>query len=214
MKYKIKCVAPKVYCIEFDKMYDMAMTFLRCQEFYESPKFKGQRFTLIEFMAWYSKEWGGDCFTYASDWAGFNMPASIVKDCLLPVPIDFNIYDDAMLTIHNQCRKLCGSEDFYIIGVLKNHDAFDHELAHGFYYTVPEYKKAMDEALKELPSMQKKRIYKHLKKWGGYSSNVLKDEAQAYLATGFENLNINRKYLLPFIKIFKAQKKCNLLNTK
>jgi hypothetical protein len=228
MKYKIKVVADRVCCIECVDMYDMSMTFLRYQEFYESlnPKFriantKGEYFTIIEIMEWYSRKWGiksgkgrrpGPCFTYAADFLGFNLPSHKIKELLYGTTghiNDWNKYDDLMLDIYNQCRVITGSEDFYMIGVLKDHDAIEHELAHGFYYTVPEYKKKMDAAYKALPKITKDKITKHLITWGGYSRSVIKDETQAFLSTGFDNLKIASKYCKPFEKIYKGQKKWN-----
>jgi hypothetical protein len=55
------------------------MTFLRYQEFYESPskKFRGKSYKLLDFMKWYASENDG-IFTYPRDWAGFNFPGSII----------------------------------------------------------------------------------------------------------------------------------------
>ena len=66
MKYTLKEIKGGIFLVEFDNQYDLAMTFLRYQEFYESPKFKGKRFTIIDFMEWYSKEYDG-AFTYTKD---------------------------------------------------------------------------------------------------------------------------------------------------
>ena len=51
--YKIEQVKPKVFAVIIEDRYDRAMTFLRVQEFYESPNpaFRGNKdfsFTILE----------------------------------------------------------------------------------------------------------------------------------------------------------------------
>lgn len=60
--------------------WDLAMTFLRMQEWYESPnpKFARKHFTLEEYMRWYQKAYGNGAFTYPKDWTGFNVPSTAV----------------------------------------------------------------------------------------------------------------------------------------
>lgn len=52
MKFTISEVKPKIFLFESDNSYDLAMTFLRYQETYESPnpKFRNKSFTIIDFM--------------------------------------------------------------------------------------------------------------------------------------------------------------------
>ncbi|MEK7106247.1 MAG: ABC transporter ATP-binding protein, partial [Patescibacteria group bacterium] len=66
-----------IYLVEAPTQYALASTFLRFQEHYESPKFRGQFFSLEEFMDWYAEEYGN--FTYYKDWTGFNIPSYILK---------------------------------------------------------------------------------------------------------------------------------------
>ena len=54
----IRKVIPNVYCVTYDTQYDLCMSFVRIQEFYESPKFKGQYFTLEEYMDYWAEEFG------------------------------------------------------------------------------------------------------------------------------------------------------------
>ena len=56
------------------------MSFVRMQEFYESPKFKGKYFTLEQYMDYWSKEFGKGSFTYPSVWDGFNIPGKVLSD--------------------------------------------------------------------------------------------------------------------------------------
>lgn len=99
--YQIIQIIPHVYQLHFDSAYDLAMHFVRMQEYYESPKFRKQIFTLVEYMAWYSKEHGKGAFTYPKDWTGFNVPSDVAREvykssCAIP---DFNQYDERMSRI-------------------------------------------------------------------------------------------------------------------
>lgn len=58
--------------------WDLAMTFLRMQEWYESPKFHHKHFTLEAYMRWYQKAYGKGTFSYPKDWTGFNVPSTAV----------------------------------------------------------------------------------------------------------------------------------------
>lgn len=70
---KLQKITDKIYHLHFDKQYDLAMHFLRYQEYYECPndRFYKNSFTLAEFMHWYAKEYGS--FSYPEDWGGFNL---------------------------------------------------------------------------------------------------------------------------------------------
>ena len=48
--------------VRAEHQYTLASAFLRFQEHYESPKFRGEIFSLEEFMDWYAVEVGN--FTY------------------------------------------------------------------------------------------------------------------------------------------------------
>src|SRR3989344_5759404 len=101
MKYSLKNIAQGIYLLNFQSPYDLAMSFCRYQEFYEStnPVFKGKSFSLIDFMEWYSNKNNNrkrsdlKCFTYPDDWAGFNLPSYVFDNIIeLGIP-DMNKYD-------------------------------------------------------------------------------------------------------------------------
>ena len=56
--YKLTKHLDSVYLVQFEESYDLAMTFLRYQEFYEcaNEDIRGKQFTLLQFMDWYVKE--------------------------------------------------------------------------------------------------------------------------------------------------------------
>lgn len=185
--FTIKEVRPKIFHLDFKDRYQLAMHFLRYQECYESPnpKFRNHVFSLVDFMEWYSKAFGNGIFTYPADWAGFNIPSSIIKSHYLDIP-DWNKYDQVMQIIYDDCTEKSGG-DFYLIGSVgsKTGDLFTlkHELAHGFFYLKADYKKEMTKLVKALKPSFRESVYKVLKRIG-YTSHVYVDECQAYLSTG------------------------------
>lgn len=187
--YTIEEVRPKIFLVEFSNAYDLAMHFLRYQEFYECPssKFRGKSFTILNYMKWYSKEYGKNNFTYPTDWVGFNIPSEIIDNVHYLGIKDFNEYDNELLKIYNFCANKANGP-FYLIGSKKGDTITKgHEIAHGFFYTIPKYKKEMTKLVKALdPNLRKNMnsILKHI----GYASKVYVDETQAYMATGLPYL--------------------------
>lgn len=207
VKYKLREIITGIFWVEFENKFDLAMTFLRYQEYYESanPKFKKKRFTIIDFIEWYSKQ-NGDVFTYPDDWAGFNIPGRVFYEVqrnhsgLGPI-LDYNKYDDVMNDIVGGCdSKTKDYMSFYIIGTLKGDvHTLKHEVAHGLYSTCEPYKKAMDEAYLNLPEKSKKILNTYFENMG-YHQSVWKDESQACLSTDKNYLNHSERKL--FVKIF------------
>jgi hypothetical protein len=67
-------IADGIYLLRFKTQYELTSTFLRVQEYYESPRFQGRIFTLEQFMDWYAAQYGS--FSYFEDWSGFNVPST------------------------------------------------------------------------------------------------------------------------------------------
>lgn len=183
-KYILREVKPKIFLVDFRNAYDLAMHFVRYQEFYESasPLFRDNTWTLFDFMRWYAKKNGKGAFTYPSDWAGFNIPGdTIEKVRKMGIP-DPNIYDDQMYDIYKKCKKQAKG-DFYLIGATGRTSVLKHEIAHGFFYTVPEYKEETTQLVEDLKPKFRKEVFSTLKKMT-YTPKVFVDECQAYLSTG------------------------------
>ena len=191
INFKIKEVKENIFLFEFENHYDMCMTFLRYQEFYESPnpKFRGKSFKILDFMKWYSEAFGNGAFTYPRDWDGFNIPGDIVEYAALLIPDDdYNDYDDAIKVAAAKCEKNSSTGYFYIIGALSGNDsAKEHEIAHALFYLYPEYKQQMTKLVKALPSLLREEISAKFKRLG-YTTKVYIDETQAYMATGLNHL--------------------------
>ena len=214
-KPKIKQVLPGVFLAVFDNQFDLAMTFCRFQEFYESPKFRNKPFTWNEFIRWYSFTYGERKFSYAEDWNGFNIPSHSLYNAFSSLEKQDDEYTDMMNYICSQVEKILKVKPreakFYLIGVHTEQDKeedtkdlINHEVGHGLYYTNEDYKSKADKLLDNLP----KKAYNTLKTLlikKGYGKHVIRDEVQAYLGTGLPNNATakQKKYLKTYMKPFK-----------
>lgn len=204
-QYIYNRVAPKIWYVTCDSQFDLAMLFLRPQEYYESPKFKGQIFWLDEYMAWYSSISQTGHFTYPQDWEGFNVPSTVIFGAIGPVPEEKrSMWDYAMVTIALNIARAEQAAPFYVIGArVDNPLAYDHEMAHALYFTNSQYRKTMKKLVEEVPEIG--NIFEYLRAIdGGYHESVLVDEVQAYFATGLcPGLKEYKKYTKPFKAVFK-----------
>jgi len=211
--FEIEKVAPRVYCAVFKRPYDLSMTFMRYQEFYEgeSAKFRGQSFSILDFIEWYCHNKNeGLTFSYHEDWGGFNIPGKIIKEVVAAGIPDMNGHDHIMLAINSLIDFDLSEEtkDYYLIGVSKEtkETYLPHELAHGLFYTNPSFRREMTRLVGRLPKLKKEAAFAALRKIG-YAENVLVDEVQAHFATGLiEELEAcdASAYLEEFEKVFKA----------
>lgn len=188
IKYKVKEVAPKIYAVIIEDNYDRAMTFLRGQEYYESPnpKFRGKTFEIWDYMKWYSLN-NKKGFTYALDWSGFNIPLIKLIKCYDEGRFTWTPYDDVMGEIVWNIYEKDFDSTGYIIGTGNIKDnTFKHEVCHGLWYTNEEYRKTANDLVKGLPKKHYNIFKKNLLKMG-YTNQVVNDEIQAYLCYGWNN---------------------------
>lgn len=183
---RLERVLDKVFFLNFTNHYDMAMCFLRYQEYYESPNpdFYRSDFKILDFMEWYAKNQSKKgIFSYPDDWAGFNIPSFVFNVQIF----DPNKYDAFMQSTRKQIRSLLKkegkSQEFYLIDSVGISGAFEHELAHGLYYTNAKYQKAvatlLKKANKKIINATRDAVREMM-----YSESVVDDEVQAYLSTG------------------------------
>lgn len=206
--FTIKEVKPGIFHFGFKDRYQLAMHFLRYQEFYESPnpKFRNHGFTLVDFMEWYTKAFCNGSFEYPNHWAGFNVPSNVFRQAIITAP-EKNKYDKAMTKGYAYCLTKNSGNKFYIIGSVdeKNGDlpTMKHEIAHGFFYLNPEYKKEMTKLVKQLKPALYKKFCTVLKSIG-YTPQVYIDECQAYFSTGIpKNFGIKlRGEDKPFVELY------------
>ena len=103
---------------------DLAFHFLRFQEHYESPGFKGRVFTWAQYVAWYRAVRG--VFSYPWDWDGYNFPGHILE------PFRNGDFDPLTQRERALLEALNGvGPSDYVIGTWTGDPAaVDHELAH------------------------------------------------------------------------------------
>ena len=193
IKYSLKKLYPGIYLCKIEDMYDLAMTFCRVQEFYESPfkQIRGKKFTLIELMALYSKKNEGS-FTYPMEWGGFNIPGPVIASLYDYKIEDHNIYDDIILSIHNKIVTEIENNHYYLIGSKTDVSTIEHECCHALYFLEKEYKENANRIIKKLHRSLRKKAEDVLFELG-YDRSVMDDEIQAYLTTGFNTLKDKKK---------------------
>lgn len=225
---------PHVYHLDFDNQYDLAMNFLRYQEYYEGLEFHKKIFTLVDYMEWYSKtqcDWKtkkkgpGRMFSYAADWSGFNIPRWALEE-VFPKIEDWNKYDDFMHTVFNLIKEKEGDRVFYLIGTYaggasakdpEGEAILDHEVAHALFTVDRDYRIAVYRLLTLWDSEpghkgEELESAKEVLKLMGYHKTTVVDEIHAYCATGLcDDLKgvISKQETKPFQKLFKEfKKKC------
>ncbi len=162
-------VAPSIFVLRYRSQYDLAATFLRVQEHYESRRFRNRVFPLEEFMDWYARRFGA--FTYYQDWAGFNVPSTAFTAF-------YQGKFDPLLRKERRLLKLFKGRrhPFYVIGITSDED-LTHEFAHALYFMRPAYKKAVRSVLRRYDTSALKRRLVAM----GYHPSVVSDEVHAYL---------------------------------
>jgi hypothetical protein len=209
VKYKYKEIYKRIFLVTIDDPYDLAMTFCRAQEFYESalPQIKGKKFSMTKFQRLYAKKYGDGVFTYPRDWSGFNVPSKAIWNLYgCYNDLDINYYDKLITDIDDYIQdKLEQEEEYYLIGAAsKDKDTIRHEVAHGFYYLNKDYRNKVNNILKTMNKKLYSKI-KHFLNSVGYCNAVILDEINAYLSTdcGFiiDHVKMNAKEKESFIKI-------------
>lgn len=229
VKYKLKEVRPKIFLVTFKQQYDLCMTFVRWQEYYESgsKKIRNKKVDFFQMMKEYSLRMGKNKFTYTRDWYGFNLP-SWVFDQIDPVygsdtfgweglshtPYD-NIMADIVRSVREQVEEKYNSKDFYLIGVAKKYyekwdevkSIIKHEMSHGFFYLNPVYEAEMRALVDKIPKKKLKKFHKALKTLG-YCKEVYVDEIVAYMATGLTEemsfMESSKSLRKKFRKVYKS----------
>jgi hypothetical protein len=185
-----------------DSQEELGNTFMRFQEYYESPRFKEQVFTVGQVRSWYSKTYGAD--TYHLDWTGYNFPSFVLK------PFREGLFDP----LTNEEKILLDlvryrHDSFYIIGA-QDDATLRHELSHALYSYSVKYKISIDQLckknLKDLKKVSKYILDK------GYDKSVLNDELQAYITDNdnkFIKENMPKSIIDQFNQLYDYHSKQN-----
>jgi hypothetical protein len=163
-----------IYLVRFQTGYELAATFLRIQEHYESKHFSGRVFSLEQYMDWYVAQFGA--FTYYEDWSGFNVPSTALR------PFYGGKFDPLLEKEKRLLRMFENTRPpFYVMGVANTASRQDiiHELAHALYFTDRTYRQAVRAAMRGYNTAAIKRELTRL----GYARHVIPDEVHAYLLT-------------------------------
>jgi len=193
MNIKVEKLFPRVYLLTFDTRYELCMSFIRWQEFYESPKFRGKYFELEEFMDYWSKEFGNGSFDYPATWNGFNIPGQIILDWVVKQTKAFGAPRGKEMEVLHELQTILNDEgdtisDSYIIAAHKDQSAgdmkatMDHEVAHAFYHLYPKYRRSCNKLIKKASKKDIATATRTLLELG-YCKKVLNDEIQAYFST-------------------------------
>lgn len=181
---------PGIFHVSFKKQKKLASTFLRFQEHFESPKFRGEIFSLDEYKKWYikhskkGKKKGK--FTYYKDFIGFNFPSEILEPFYEGWFNPLSKREQKILDLFAGIRK----KRFYIIGTsedrAKKEDALRHEIAHGLFYMNPQYKEDVHYVLARVPEKEKKKIARFFRKDRVYHESAWEDEMHAWLMCDYD----------------------------
>lgn len=161
-----------IYLVRFSSQYEITSTFMRFQEYYESPRFRGRVFSWEDFMDWYAKQKGN--FTYFEDWNGFNIPSHVLAPFYAG---KFNPLMKKEEKLLSRFKNMGGN--FYIIGTWRTGKEGDlnHEITHGLFYCRPDYQRQVRRCMRHFDTSVIKRELLKL----GYHSAVIVDEINAYV---------------------------------
>lgn len=165
----------------YDTQYELTSSFMRMQEFYESPypEIKDKYFTIDGFLNVYTMYGKNGKFRYFEDWSGFNIPGNVVLRFFWKYLFHFRTKERAIFK-GLSLKQLLGLEKFYIIGtVIGQEKVIQHETAHALYYLKPKYKEEMDFLINELDDEKREQWNTWLLN-RQYCKEVLDDEIQAY----------------------------------
>jgi len=194
MKFNITEPIKNIYHMNFGKQKDLCETFMRFQEFFESPQFRGKFFSIKAYKDWYrktspkGKKTGR--FTYNKDWSGFNIPSYILQ------PFKEGKFDPLSKKEKLFLKEFADKDGrFYIIGTFGsiNLSTLAHEMAHALFYTESTYREKMIKLINNIPEKDLKKIHDHLGASGGYHPEVFEDETHAYVTINMEQLEKRHK---------------------
>jgi hypothetical protein len=185
-----------IFFVRFATQYELASTFLRFQEHFESSRFSGRTFSLETFMDWYASKFGA--FSYFEDWTGFNIPSTALDPFLKGEFDPLLEKEDRFLRLFEEEKR-----PFYIIGISNASSQGDlvHELAHAMFFCDARYRSAVLAAMRAFKTSAVERELRAL----GYARRVIKDEVHAYLISGDDSVRAaSSRHLKPLRKTLQS----------
>lgn len=200
INYKLKEIYKRIFLVTIKDQYDLAMTFCRLQEYYESPfkQIRGKTFNMAEFQRMYAKKFGDGIFTYPADWAGFNVPGDVVDEFMSASFEDWGseydfVIDEIHWKITDEHELYNETDPYYLIGAEpKDKNTIKHEICHALYYLDKEYQKSVNSIISELNRSVFAQFRSHLLNIG-YSKQVITDEINAYICVDSYQLTDSAK---------------------
>lgn len=194
-KFQIRPITDRIILLTFSTQKQLASTLIRFQEHYESPfpEMKGQIFTLGQLKATYSETnqrgmKGANNYisgnNYLGAWNGFNFPSSILSLFVQGLFDPLTEGEQDIVELFRYRR-----DSFYLIGIHteKGEDfALNHEIAHGMFYTIPEYREAVLSLLSQYPESEKMRDVLSLIGYNREDDYIVRDETHAYLGVDYD----------------------------
>ncbi len=174
-----KKITDKIVLVSAPAQKALGSSFIRFQEHYESPEWRGKIFTEGQLRSWYSEKYGAN--TYERDWEGFNIPSSVLK------PFIQGLFDP----LSEGERELVSlfryrTDDFYVIGAQEGSEALEHEICHGLFFTSNDYRKEVMDLLIQHEVLLEPIRVQLLKMM--YHPIVVWDEVHAYLSANFDDV--------------------------
>lgn len=168
---KVTEVTEGLFWLKFRTPKAAAKTFLRVQERFESPVFRGKIFTVKQVQKYFRQTFKTD---YYDAYDGFNIPATALRPFIRG---KFDPLNQAEKKLADLFRDRKGK--YYIVASAHGDNlTLKHELTHGLFYLNDEYRKAVKKILSKTSVL--KSILKCLEK-DGYHPDICDDEANAYL---------------------------------
>lgn len=210
MSFELKEVYPGLFYLQFHSKYECASTFMRIQEYYESPhpELRRQILDLESFMDMYAKY--NSNFTYCTDWDGFNIPGYIFRDFFILNYIPLQKKEKELKD--RIFEALQGIQKKFYITASYDPDIMYHEVAHGLWYLNAQYQKEMEKLVKEMPVKLRNKFVRILLKLN-YAVDMIEDEIQAYCIDiclfgqkGMRRLKYTtyeKKYINKFYRVYK-----------
>ena len=209
---KVTNLGSNIFLVKFRGQRDLTHTFVRIQEYYESPHFKGRYFTISKFRHWYisnspdGKKTGR--FSFYQDLAGFNVPSHVLEPfCKGKFGLLTNYEKNLVSQFNDMKRK------FYIIGTYGNRTkcVLKHEIGHALFYLNKKYRKKVLNIIHEIDKKTIHQIYQFLINTRLYHHEVLVDEVHAYILSSLDELKDEK---IDISQLTEANQKMNLVFDK
>jgi hypothetical protein len=186
MEFYLKEIYQNIFLATFTDLYQLGMTLLRVQEFYESPnpQFRDKYFELETYMDYFVKTIGKGKFDYYLRYVGFNLSGLTIQKFLSLYRKKETILRSKEELFFKALLPLIPSEKLkqnYLIGIrqVNRENAYYHELSHALFYLDAEYQEESLKILSNIKPKDKLKVARFLQT--DYWEGVFEDEMVAYL---------------------------------